>query len=468
MALFDIRKIKIPNAIVTLFIIIVVMTAVTWVVPGGNFERIQNPETGVTAVNAASFKYAENSAPVGLFGMFLCIQKGFVDSANIIFLIFFAYFCVYSVTKTGAMHAAINVMLRRLKGKESMVIVIFMLIFAIAGSTYGEWDTVYGLIPIFVGLAIAMGYDAMVGLAMTGMAVAIGFASATTNPFTIGIAQSIAELPIFSGLLLRIVVFAAFTSVGIWWTLRYAKRVKERPEESLVYGEDMGLLEIDRGTLEQYEFTRKRQFTILWLFATIIFIVFSTLKLGWYLNEMSAIFLCSGVLISIFWKMSPDEITDNLVFTCRDIIVGALVVGLSRGIMVVLSEGNILDTIIYAMYQPLQHMPKWLAAEGMLVFQNIMNLFIPSGSGQATAVMPIMIPLADLVGLNRQIAILAYQFGDGYSNLFWPVGGILVMAAIAHVPINKWYKFFVPLFGIMLVMQAAFIALAVAIDYGPF
>lgn len=468
MALFDIRKIKIPNAIVTLFIIIVVMTAVTWVVPGGNFERIQNPETGVTVVNAASFKYAENSAPVGLFGMFLCIQKGFVDSANIIFLIFFAYFCVYSVTKTGSMHAAINVMLRRLKGKESMVIVIFMLIFAIAGSTYGEWDTVYGLIPIFVGLAIAMGYDAMVGLAMTGMAVAIGFASATTNPFTIGIAQSIAELPIFSGLLLRIVVFAAFTSVGIWWTLRYAKRVKERPEESLVYGEDMGLLEIDRGTLEQYEFTRKRQFTILWLFATIIFIVFSTLKLGWYLNEMSAIFLCSGVLISIFWKMSPDEITDNLVFTCRDIIVGALVVGLSRGIMVVLSEGNILDTIIYAMYQPLQHMPKWLAAEGMLVFQNIMNLFIPSGSGQATAVMPIMIPLADLVGLNRQIAILAYQFGDGYSNLFWPVGGILVMAAIAHVPINKWYKFFVPLFGIMLVMQAAFIALAVAIDYGPF
>lgn len=466
--MIDLKKLKVPNAIVTLFGIIVIMTALTWIIPGGNFERIQNPETGVTVVNAASFRLADERTPVGPFDMFMCIQKGFVDSGSIIFLIFFAYFCVYSVTKTGSLHAAINVMLKRLRGRETMVVVIFMLIFALAGSTYGEWDTVYGLIPIFVGIAIAMGYDAMVGLAMTGMAVGIGFASATTNPFTIGIAQAIAELPIFSGLLFRVVVFAAFVGVGIWWTLRYAKRVKEHPEESLVYGEDMGLLEIDKSSLEEYEFTRKRQFTILWLFGTIIFIVFSTLKLGWYLDEMSAVFLCSGVLISIFWKMSPDEITENLIFTCRDIMIGALIVGLSRGIMVVLTKGNILDTIIYGMYQPLQHMPKWLAAEGMLVFQNIMNLFIPSGSGQATAVMPIMIPLADLVGLNRQIAILAYQFGDGYSNLFWPVGGIMVMAAIAHVPIGKWYKFFVPLFGIMLVMQAAFIALAVAIDYGPF
>ena len=141
---------------------------------------------------------------------------------------------------------------------------------------------------------------------------------------------------------------------------------------------------------------------------------------------------------------------------------------MSRSIMVVLAKGNILDTIIYGMYQPLQYMPKWLAAEGMLIFQNIMNLFIPSGSGQAAAVMPIMIPLSDLVGLNRQIAILAYQFGDGYSNLFWPVGGIIIMAAISRVPIGKWYKFFTPLFGIMLLMEAAFIALAVAIGYGPF
>ena len=466
--MIQMKKFKMPNAIVILFGIIVIMTVLTWIVPAGNFERVKNAETGITVVNAASFRLADERTPVGPFEMFLCIQKGFVESGSIIFLIFFAYFCVYTVTKTGSLHAAINVLLKKLQGRETMVIVIFMILFSLAGSTYGEWDTVYGLVPIFVGIAIAMGYDALVGLAMSGMAVGIGFASATTNPFTIGIAQAIAELPIFSGILFRLVVLAAFTAIGIWWTLRYAKRVKRDPKSSYVYGVDMGVLEIDRSSLEKHPFTAKRKFTILLLFATIIFIVFATLKLGWYLDEMSAVFLFSGFIISLLWKMSQDEITYNLIFTCRDIIIGALIVGMSRSIMVVLAKGNILDTIIYGMYQPLQYMPKWLAAEGMLIFQNIMNLFIPSGSGQAAAVMPIMIPLSDLVGLNRQIAILAYQFGDGYSNLFWPVGGIIIMAAISRVPIGKWYKFFTPLFGIMLLMEAAFIALAVAIGYGPF
>lgn len=342
-----------------------------------------------------------------------------------------------------------------------------MIIFALAGSTYGEWDTIFGLIPIFVGIAIAVGYDAMVGLAMSGMAVAIGFASATTNPFTIGIAQTIAELPLFSGLLFRCLVFAVFLGVGIWWTMRYAKMVKEDPSKSYVLGIDMGSLEIDRSSLDELEFTGKRKLTLLLLFGTIIFIVYSTLELGWYLDEMSAVFLFSGVIISIFWRMSPDETLENLMTACREILIGALIVGMARAIMVVMREGNILDTVIYAMYQPLRSAPKWLAAEGMLVFQNIMNFFIPSGSGQAAAVMPIMIPLADLVGINRQVAVLAYQFGDGYSNLFWPVGGIAVMASIARVPLNKWYKFFLPLFGIMFILQAAFVALAVAINYGP-
>lgn len=250
--------------------------------------------------------------------------------------------------------------------------------------------------------------------------------------------------------------------------MRYANMVKKDPSKSLVLGIDMGSMEIDRDSLANIEFTGKRKLTIALLFATIFFIVFSTLKLGWYLDEMSAVFLLSGVGISILWGMSPDEMLENLMTACREILIGVLVVGMSRAVMVVMREGNILDTIIYAMYQPLRHAPMWLAAEGMLVFQNIMNFFIPSGSGQATAVMPIMIPLADLVGINRQVAVLAYQFGDGYSNLFWPTCGIAVMASIARVPLNKWYRFFLPLFGIMLVLEMVFIALAMAINYGPF
>lgn len=459
---------KIPNALVILFLMIAIIAVATWLIPAGNFVRSPNPDTGIVMVEPGSYARAEQDSPVGIFGTFLCIQKGFVETGSIIFLIFFAYFCVLTVTKTGTMHAAINALLKLLHGKESLLIPTFMIIFALAGSTYGEWDTIYGLIPIFVGLAVAVGYDAMVGLAMSGMAVAIGFASATTNPFTIGIAQAIAELPIFSGLLYRGAAFVVFTGVGIWWTMRYAAKVKKDPSQSLVAGVDLGSMVIDRSTLEQSEFTPKRKVTLALLFATIIFIVYSTLKLGWYLDEMSAIFLMSGVVISIYWKLTPDEIADNLVQACRELMLGALVTGLSRGVLVVMREGNILDTIIHAMYQPLQHLPTWLAAEGMLVFQNVMNFFIPSGSGQAAAVMPIMVPLADLVGISRQVAVLAYQFGDGYSNLFWPTGGIIIMTTIAHVPLNKWYRFFAPLFGIMLALQAIFVAVAVAINYGPF
>lgn len=461
------KKFKIPNAFIILFSLVAIIAVCTWIVPAGNFTRIQDPDSGVTIVEASSYARAEKQSGVGLFGMFLCIQKGFVESASIIFLIFFAYFCVFTIAKTGSLHGAINALLKKLDGREKLLIPIFMVIFAFSGSTYGEWDTIFGLIPIFVGLAIAVGYDALVGLAMSGMAVAIGFASATTNPFTIGIAQSIAELPIFSGLLLRVLVFVVFTGVGIWWTMRYATMIKKDPSKSYVLGIDMGSMEIDRDSLDSIEFTGKRKITIAMLFGTIFFIVYSTLKLGWYLDEMSAVFLMSGVIISVFWKMPPDEILENLMASCREILIGALVVGVSRAVMVVMREGNILDTIIYTMYQPLQHAPKWLAAEGMLVFQNIMNFFIPSGSGQAAAVMPIMIPLADLVGINRQVAVLAYQFGDGYSNLFWPTCGIVVMASIARIPLNKWYRFFLPLFGIMLVLQAAFIAIAMAINYGP-
>ncbi len=461
------KKFQFPHAFVILFTLVVVAAIITWIIPAGNFERVTDETTGLVMMDADSYHQVE-ATPVGPYGLFLCIQKGFVSASSIVFLIFFAYFCVFTVTKTGSLHAAINALLKLVKGHDSLLIPIFFVIFALAGSTYGEWDTIYGLIPIFVGLAMALGYDAMVGMAMSGMAVAIGFASATTNPFSLGIAQGIAELPLFSGIGLRIIMFVVFSAVGIIWIMRYAAKVKKDPTKSLMAGVDMGNLEMDRSELDGMEFTAKRKLTIVLLFGTIGIIVYSTLKKGWYLDEMSAMFLFSAIIISIVWKMKPNEIVSNFLTACKDIIVGALIVGISRAIMVVMQEGNILDTVIYALYQPLKVLPTWVAAEGMLIFQNIMNLFIPSGSGQATAVMPIMVPLSDLVGLNRQIAVLAYQMGDGYSNLFWPTGSTIIMCGIAKIPLNKWWRFFVPLFGIMLVLEAVFIAIACAINYGPF
>ena len=461
------RGFELPHTFVILFIIIIAVSILTYIIPAGQFDRVTNPSTGMECVDANSYHRVEQ-APVGFFEIFLSIQKGFVDAGSIIFLIFFAYFCIFTVVKTGALHGAINKLMTKVNGREKIIIPLFMIIFGLAGSTYGEMDTVYGLIPIFVGLAIALGYDAMVGLAMTGMAVAIGFASATTNPFTIGIAQSIAGLPIFSGLLFRWVVFIIFMGVGIWWTLRYSKKVKSDYNNSYVKDIDFGTLELDKGELKNADYTIKHRIILIMLFVTIGFIVFGSLKLSWYIDEMSAMFLLSGIIISIFWGFKPNQIADNFIQACSEMVIGAMVVGLSRTILIILQNSQIIDTIIYSLYLPLRNMPKWLAAEGMLIFQNILNLFIPSGSGQATAVMPIMIPLADMLGINRQVAVLAYQFGDGYSNLFWPNGCIAIMASIAKVPLGKWYKFFLPLFGIMFILESALLLIAMFIGYGPF
>lgn len=461
------KKFKFPHTIVILFLIIVAVSILSYVIPAGQFDKITDEATGAVKIEASSYKQIEKT-PISFFGIFLSIQKGFVDAASVIFLIFFAYFCIYSITRTGALHGMINNMMKRLNGREKLIIPIVMTIFGLAGSTYGEWDTIFGLIPIFVGLAMAMGYDAMVGLAMSGMAVAIGFASATTNPFTIGIAQSIGQLPIFSGMAYRWLVFVVFMGIGIWWTMRYAKQVKLNPEKSVVKDIDFGSLNINNEELDNAEFNGKHKLIMAILVATIGFIVYSSLTWYWYINEMAAIFLISGIVVSIIGGFKPDEIAENFIESCKGMVIGVMVVGLSRTILVVLQSSNIIDTIIYNLYIPLKSLPAWAAAEGMLIVQNILNLFIPSGSGQATAVMPIMMPLADLVDIPRQVAVLAYQFGDGYSNLFWPTGGIVVMASIAKIPLDRWYKFFLPLFGIMFVVESIFLIAAVAFNYGPF
>jgi len=460
------KKFKFPHTYTLIFCILVIVAVMTYIVPAGNYDTIIDPETGASTLDPTSFRYVDQT-PVGFFDLFLSIQKGMVQGSNIIFLIIFAYYSVYTITKTGSLHGGINVLLKKLNGKEFLAIPIFMVIFAIAGSTYGEWDTIYGLIPIFVGLAIALGYDAIVGLAMSGLAVSMGFASATTNPFTIGIAQSIAELPLFSGLGFRVLIFVVFVGTSIIWTMRYASKIKKNPELSLMKGISVGNLEIDRAELDKTEFTTKRKVTLLIFLATIILIVYTSLELGWYLDEMSALFLLCGLVVSVLWGYGPDEIIKNLLDATCEIISAALVIGISRAVVVVLTEGNILDTIIYSLAKPLSSFPSWLAAEGMLVFQNIMNFFIPSGSGLATTVMPIMSPLADLVGVNRQVAVLAFQFGDGYSNLIYPTGAA-VMAGIAKVPLDKWYKFFIPLFGVLAVLQVLFIYIATVMNYGPF
>lgn len=338
-----------------------------------------------------------------------------------------------------------------------------MLVFALAGSTYGEFETIYGLIPIFVALSIALGYDALVGMCMSGMAVAVGFASATTNPFTIGIAQTFGDLPMFSGLAYRWIIFAVFYLVAVLLVMRYALKVKKDPTKSVLYGMDYSAFQVERS--DDIQFTTRHKILMLGMVVTVGTIVFGSLKLGWYINEMSAVFIISGILSSLVAKKGPEAICKDLITALSEMTVAMIVVGLSRAILVIMQNGVIIDTVIHDMNSLMDGLPAWATAEMMLVVQNIINFFIPSGSGQAAAIMPIMIPLADLSEVNRQIAVLAYQFGDGFSNLLWPTASCTIMCGIAKIPMGKWYRFFLPIFAVFFVLQFIFIFIAVQINY---
>ena len=458
------RKFKFPSSILMLFFLIVFVMLLTYIIPAGQFNQIVN-EAGIKSVDPESFHFIDRT-PVNPFRMFVAIQKGFISGASIIFLIVFGYFWVFSIVGSGAVGAAISKLLRSKAKDSKLFIPIVFLVFAIAGSTYGEFETVYGLIPIFIALCIAMGYDAIVGLSVCFVGVATGFASATTNPFTIGIAQSYADLPIFSGLLFRWIVFFSFCAVAIAYIMRYASRVKKNPKLSVVYDEDFSSFRVD--TTDVGEFTLTHKILLLGMVVTIGVIVYGSLKLGWWIAEMSGVFLISGIVSQIIARKKLEDIGKSLVTACSEMSIAIIVVGLSRTIIEILTAGNIIDTIIWSLFQPMKAAPKWIIGILMLVAQNIINFFIPSGSGQAAAIMPIMVPLSDLTGINRQIAVLAYQFGDGYSNMLWPTSGIVIACGIAKIPMGKWYKFFLKLFGVIFILQCIFIIIAVLTNYGPF
>ena len=456
------RKLSVPHTYVIIGIILVIVTLMTYVIPAGQYDRVMDEASGQEIIVTGSYHHVEQT-PVGPFKMVTALAEGMVDASDIIFFCFFAYGLVYMMIKTGAFYGGVSALKRVMRGKEILILPVFMIVFGICGSTFGMYEEVYGLLPAFIGIAIAMGYDGLVGGATVVLGVVTGFAAATLNPFTIGIAQTFGDLPMFSGLGYRWVIFGVFYLVSMALVMRYAMKVKKDPTKSLVYGEDYSAFKVE--TDANMEFTAKHKLLMLGMVVTVITIVYGSLKLGWYINEMSGVFIISGILSSVIGGKRPEGIATDLITSISEMTVAMVVVGLSRTILVIMQNGVIIDTVIHGMNSMMQGLPTWATGEMMLVVQNILNFFIPSGSGQAAAIMPIMIPLADLTELNRQIAVLAYQFGDGFSNLLWPTGACAIMCGIAKIPMGKWYKFFLPIFGIMFLLQSFFVILAVFIGY---
>ena len=458
------HKFKVPHTFVLLFSLIILATIGTYIIPAGVYDRVTDPNTNRSIVDPATFHFVTQT-PVGVFKMFINAYKGLIDAADIIFFIMISYACFYLIIVSGALNAAIGALLRKTKGNDKFVIPAFIYVFATCSTFFGMFEEAFGFIPIFVGLAIAMGYDAIVGMSAVVMGCGLGFAAAFMNPFTVGLAQKFAELPLFSGLGFRIVAWLVFVTMGAWWVMRYQARIKADPSQSIVHDLDMGALALDHNELIKTKMSGENKLTLTILVISLGVLVWGVLSKGWYFDELCALLLITGILCGFANKYSPTRIAEIYIEAWRDIVFGATVVGVSRGVLVVMREGNIIDTVIYGLAQPLGALPKWVAAEGMLFVQTLINFFIPSGSGQAATTMPIMAPLSDILGIPRQIAVLAYQFGDGFSNILWPTTNLPVMCGLAKIPIDRWWKFFVPFFGILFAVQMIFIFVAVAIGY---
>lgn len=464
-----ISKIKIPNSFVVIFIMIVIAAVMTWIIPAGEFDRVMqyNPATNSEREVVVQGSYhAVEGSKVGPVGVFSAIVSGFTDASDIIFFIVFAYGFVYALMQNGTFDAMMGAVMRKFKDNSLMLFAVVMIIFGVLGSTMGMSEETYGMFPIFIGLATALGYDAIVGSAIVTIAVSTGFASATLNPFTVGVAQGIADVELYSGISFRILCWFIFMAIAMAYIFAYANKIKKDPTKSLVYGEKLGIATsgLTKEQLMDIKMTGRHKMCGVVFLITIALLVWGTTTKGWYINEIATLFLIAMVVVGFIGGNTPNEIAENFVTAAKDMMFGALMVGMSRAILIVLQNGVIIDSVVNGLAQLLNGTSGAVSGILMVVVQNLLNFFIPSGSGQAAVSMPIMAPLADLVGLTRQQAVLAFQFGDGYSNMFWPTS-VCMLCGLMGIPVNKWYKFVAPLFGLMFIAQIALMTLAVCIGY---
>jgi uncharacterized ion transporter superfamily protein YfcC len=511
---------KIPHTYVIIFYIILFAAILTWIIPGGEYERTLMETNGIerTVIDKDSFQFVERN--VQSWHIFSALFKGFENQAGIIVFILLIGGAFWIMNASKAIDVGIMAFLKftrklehlrliRFLGVNNIIIVLVMVMFSIFGAVFGMSEETIAFIIILVPLSISMGYDSIVGVCMVYVAAHLGFASAVLNPFTIGIAQGIADLPLFSGFEYRLFCWVVINSIGITFVLWYARRIKAKPERSPMYHIDdywrkRGNTDVESVTYQTPLMSWVTYFIILAgliifsfnfptselkignastvipavpvatvLFAitglltlrksyhffilnllgfTILFLIIGVMGYGWYIMEIAALFFAMGLFSGMAMNKDANGITRLFLEGVKDIMSAALVVGLAGGILVILEDGRIIDTILYRVSGAMEGLGKIGTVSVMYVIQTFINVIIPSGSAKAALTMPVMAPFSDLVGLSRQATVMAFQFGDGFTNMITPTSGVLIGSlGIAKIPYDKWVKWIIP-FMIILIL----------------
>lgn len=457
------KAMEIPHPYIIIFFIIVVSAVLTWILPSGAFKREMDEALGRALVVPGSYERIPAN-PVGLWRLLECIYEGFVASADISFFLLFACGYVGILMKSGTLNALVGTILRKMKDKDYLLIPIFTCLFAVGGATFGMHEEAWGFIPLFVAIALSLGYDRVVGAGIVELGTVTGCAGAIFNPFNVGIASGIAGVPITTPVLtvFRCVTLVIFTACTTLYLMHYAAKIKKDPKKSVLYGVKEDAVSMSREEMVALPFSGRQKVTLALFGILIAALAVGVTKYGFYLTELAALFLGFMIITGFVNRMDMTELAEAFIESSKGMIFAVLMIGFARSIEVILTQGGIIDTVVLWMANLVQSLPRGLSAFGMLAVQNLVNMFIPSGTGQAVVMIPIMAPLADLVGLSRYIAIMAFQFGDAFSNVFWPTA-VAITCGVMGIGMDRWLKFVAKLFGMMFVLQAIMLTIAVAI-----
>lgn len=518
------RKRIIPHTYVIVFSIIVLAAILTWIIPAGQFERTRKDYDGKSreVIVPGSFTYLEESNPQ-TWQVFSAIFEGFVDKSDIIVFILLIGGAFWILNASRAIDVGILSMLGftrkferyrliRFLGVNNIILTLIMITFSIFGAVFGMSEETIAFIIIFVPLAISMGYDSITGVMICYMAASLGFAGALLNPFTIGIAQGLSDLPLYSGIEFRLFCWVVINFIGIGWTLRYAAKVHRKPSISPVYEEDQywrdkhnesvnsagvtyhtplsawivyGLVQAalivwasihPDSTLEigqaQYHLPllpflaglflvtsipmllKSVHFFILnLLLFTILFLIAGVMGYQWYVMEIATLFFAMGILAGISMNYGANTITRLFLEGVKDILSAALIVGLAGGILIILEKGEVVDSILHYVSLGMQSAGSFASVSIMYGIQTMINIIIPSGSAKAALTMPMMSQFSDLIGVSRQATVMAFQFGDGFTNMITPTSGVLLgVLSVARIPYDKWVKWVWPFIVVLIVL----------------
>lgn len=462
---------KMPHPLALLTCFALAGMVLTWIIPAGEYTRIVNPTNNANMVVAGSFHYLPDSNPQGILDFLFSFWNGMFASNSFTVYMLMIGGAISAISATGAIDALVykaHKFAESRPGLDKLIVSFFIVFFGFCGSTFGMSAETLIFLPILVALCRTLKYDAVVAVALSIASCNLGYACGTTNAFNIGLAQGIAELPLMSGIEFRFVWAVISFAVSIWYVLRYCKKIQADPTTSLVCDVDysdyssMNLNDVPQMTLA-------RILSLLTLLLAIAGVVYGAIFLEFGFKQLSTLFLSAAFISGIISRMSISHFAEQFAKGAATMVVPLMLLGVARSFLILMQDGLIMDTIINFLAQPLDMLPRSLTVGAMVIFQGILNIFIPAASGQAAVSMPIMIPLADLLEINRQVAVFAFQVGDGFGNVIIPTFGPLMAAlAIARVPYGRWFAFAAPLVLIQYGLGIIAAIIANAIDYGPF